>query len=45
MTILFHNILVQPGDSKTISAAWFSHIAAIRVSEDGILQVSPIENR
>jgi hypothetical protein len=39
------DILVQPGDSKVISAAGYSHIAAIRVSEDGVLQVSPIENR
>ena len=38
------DILVTPNESIVLDAAGYEHVAAIRVTADGVLQISPIEN-
>lgn len=38
------DLLVQPADTVVIRAIGFTHIAALQVTADGTLQISPVEN-
>lgn len=38
------DLLIQPGDAVVLDVEGYNEVAAVRVSADGILQISPLEN-